>query len=125
LRSYLGDERAGQQGTLRDKIKDKVLDMTLDSAIDWFIQNKASYAELAYAFCLALKDVLTSKGKKRKDRIENCVACLNRALRDAIEEQDAQDRSRKVVYSGESETGCHYAFHPNMVFGRAKYPRAV
>ena len=124
LEDYLGDGHEKQQGTLLKEIKDKVLDMPLFRSLDWRIKQKASLAEQAFAFCLALGDVLDSEDEKRGARCENCVACLNWALRGAI---DAQEEMGEIWSALPPSEGArtHNAFNPNMVFGRAKYPRAV
>jgi len=108
------------------EVKAKALDMSLEP--DWCIRQEASFAELAWAICLALGVVLNSEDEKCVSRLENCVACLGWALRGAIEAQETQNEQlRLTVYScGDvSESRKHTAFNPSMVFGRAKYPRAV
>ena len=82
--------------------------------------------QLAFAFCDALRESFGDERSKQK--VENCLFCLRMALARLIDatQREAVETSRRAVPPRVSSTaGVTNAFHPDMVFGKKKYPRAV
>jgi len=130
LREYLDYEFEGdpqKQGMLDAKIQTEALSAL--SLHDWLINNcklegQDAYGELALGFFKALENALEGSLSQQGEKSVSAIGwALNRAIKLEKEKAQLSVLSRGPAPTFDCDT--HYALHPNMAFGRAKYSRAV